>query len=124
MLMADIIRLQWMTFSAAHGASPGERTRERRFVVDLEVEADLRRAGATDDLADTVNYSTLHGAVREVMTGPPVNLLETLAERVAERVLRDFPVAAVRVRVGKPGVPIDEGGRAMASVEIYRRRCA
>ena len=88
------------------------------------MEADLRRAGATDDLADTVNYSTLYGAVRDVLKGPPVNLLETLAERVAERVLRDFPVTAVRVRVGKPGVPIDEGGRAMASVEVYRRRCA
>ena len=120
--MADLIRLQGMTFSAAHGASPGERTRERRFVVDLEVEADLRRAGATDDLAETVNYSTLYGAVRDVMKGPPVNLLETLAERVAQRVLRDFPVLAVCVRVGKPGVPVDEGGQAVASVEVRRGR--
>ena len=122
--MADLIRLQGMTFSAAHGASPGERTRERRFVVDLEVTADLRRAGATDDLADTVNYSTLHGVVRDVLKGPPVNLLESLAHRVAERVLRDFPVLAVRVRVGKPGVPVDEGSQAMASVEVYRERDA
>ena len=120
--MTDIIRLQGMTFSAAHGASPGERTRERRFVVDLEVEADLGRAGATDDLADTVNYSALHGAVRDVLKGPPVNLLETLAERIAQRVLRDFPVGAVLVRVGKPGVPVDEGDRAVASVEIRRVR--
>ena len=122
--MADLIRLQGMTFSAAHGASPGERTRERRFVVDLEVTADLQRAGATDDLADTVNYSTLYGVVRDVLTGPPVNLLESLAHRVAERVLRDFPVLAVRVRVGKPGVPVDEGSQAMASVEVYRERDA
>lgn len=122
--MADLVRLQGMTFSAAHGASPGEWTRERRFVVDLEVEADLRRAGATDDLADTVNYSTLHGVVRDVMKGPPVNLLETLADRIAQRVLRDFPVQAVRVRVAKPGVPIDEGGQAMASVEVRRERGA
>ena len=122
--MADLIRLQGMTFSAAHGASPGERTRERRFVVDLEVTADLRRAGATDDLADTVNYSTLYGVVRDVLKGPPVNLLESLAERIAERVLRDFPVPAVRVRVGKPGVPVDEGSQAMASVEVYRERDA
>ena len=120
--MADLIRLQGMTFSAAHGASPGERTRERRFIVDLEVEADLRRAGATDDLADTVNYSTLHGVVRDALLGPPVNLLESLAHRVAERVLGDFPVLAVRVRVAKPGVPVDEGGQAMASVEVYRQR--
>ena len=122
--MADLVRLQGMTFSAAHGASPGERTRERRFVVDLEVEADLRRAGATDDLADTVNYSALHVAVRDVMTGPPVNLLETLAERIAQRVLQDFPVTAVRVRVAKPGVPVDEGGQAVASVEVRRERGA
>ena len=120
--MADLIRLQGMTFSAAHGASPGERTRERRFIVDMEVEADLRRAGATDDLADTVNYSALHDVVREVLLGPPVNLLESLAHRVAERVLGDFPVVAVRVRVAKPGVPVDEGGQAMASVEVYRQR--
>lgn len=122
--MADIIRLQGMTFSAAHGASPGERTRERRFIVDLEVEADLRPAAAADDLADTVNYSALHTAVRDVMTGTPVNLLETLAERIAQRVLRDFPVAAVRVRVAKPGVPVDEGGQAVASVEVRRERGA
>lgn len=120
--MADIVRLQGMTFSAAHGASPGERTRERRFIVDLEVESDLRRAGATDDLADTVSYSALHGAVRSVLKGPPVNLLETLAERIAQRVLQDFPVVAVRVRVGKPGIPVDEGGQAMASVEVRRVR--
>ena len=122
--MADLIRLQGMTFSAAHGASPGERTRVRRFIVDLEVTADLRRAGATDDLADTVNYSTLYGVVRDVLKGPPVNLLESLAERIAERVLRDFPVLVVRVRVGKPGVPVDEGSQAMASVEVYRERDA
>ena len=120
--MADLIRLQGMTFSAAHGASPGEHTRERRFIVDLEVEADLRRAGATDDLADTVNYSALHVTVRDVLTGPPVNLLEALADRVAQRVLQDFPVAAVRVRVAKPGVPVDEGGQAVASVEVRRER--
>ena len=120
--MTDIIRLQGMTFFAAHGASPGERTRERRFVVDLEVAADLSRAGATDDLADTVNYSALHGAIRDVLQGPPVNLLETLAERIAQRVLGHFPVTAVRVRVDKPGVPVDEGGRAVASVEIRRVR--
>ena len=122
--MADIIRLQGMTFSAAHGASPGEHTRERRFIVDLEVEADLRRAGATDDLADTVNYSTLHGVVRDVVKGPPVNLLETLAERIAQRVIQEFSVLAVRVRVGKPGIPVDEGGQGMASVEVRRERGA
>ncbi len=122
--MADIIRLQGMTFSAAHGASPGEHTRERRFIVDLEVEADLRRAGTTDDLADTVNYSLLHGVVRDVVKGPPVNLLETLAERIAQRVIQEFSVLAVRVRVGKPGIPVDEGGQAMASVEVRRERGA
>lgn len=111
-----------MSFYAYHGVSPEERALGQRFLVDLEVEVDLRRPGQSDHLQDTVNYAQLYGVVREVMEGPPRNLLEALAEGVAQRVLQTFPVAGVRVRVSKPAVPIKGAILSTARVEVCRKR--
>jgi dihydroneopterin aldolase len=118
----DKIRLSGMRFYAFHGASPEERALGGPFSVDLEVEADLRRAGQSDDLGDTVNYTHLYRAVREVMEGTRRNLLEALAEAIAARLLSEFPVASTRVRVSKLAPPIKGAVLAEASVEVYRQR--
>ena len=74
------------------------------FVVDLDVEADLHRAGHTDALEDTLDYRDLYTRVRDAVTGARYQLLEAVAEAVAHRVLEIERVQAVTVRVRKPHV--------------------
>ena len=116
----DKIRLEGMVFYGFHGNRPAEREVGQRFVVDLEVERDLRPAGESDDLRDTVSYSELYALVKQVLEGPSHNLLESLAETIARRVLREHEVESVSVRVKKPEVPIAGSVLAHASVEISR----
>ena len=118
----DRIILSGMVFYGYHGVSPEERTLGQRFVVDLEVEADTRQAGASDDIFDAINYAEVYQAVKEVVEGPPKRLLEAVAEEVAQRVLSGFDGTAVRVRVTKPSPPIPGAVMSGMSVEVYRRR--
>ena len=119
-MRSDKIRLEGMSFYGYHGVSPEERSLGQRFSVDLEVGTDLQHAGASDDIEDTVNYTHLYHEVKEVMEGPPCNLLEALAYRISKRVLGRFPVTSVLVRVSKPSPPIKEATLGSASVEISR----
>src|SRR5262245_12862597 len=113
-----------MAFFGRHGVSDAERSAEQEIDVDVEVEADLAGAGASDDLADTINYSRVFDACREVVEERSYKLLEAIAEAIARKVLADFPSAnAITVRVRKPGVPID-GRLEYAGVSIERRRAA
>ena len=118
----DRIILSGMVFYGYHGVSTEERTQGQRFIVDLEVEADTRRAGTSDDISDAINYAAVHQAVKEVVEGPPKRLLEAVAEEVAQRVLSLFSGDAVRVRVTKPSPPIPGAVMNGMSVEVYRRR--
>ena len=86
-IVADRILLEGMRFFAFHGNNPEERELGQPFVVDLEVEADLSVAGRSDSLDDTVNYAALYRAVKGVMEGPPRNLLEAVAQDIADAVL-------------------------------------
>jgi dihydroneopterin aldolase len=121
-LARDKIQLEGMVFYGYHGVNPEEQALGQRFVVDLEVERDLRAAGLSDDLRDTVNYSHLFRLVKEIMEGPSHKLLESLAEDIAQRVLDGFDVDSVRVRVKKPHAPMKGSILSHASVEIYRER--
>lgn len=120
--MGDRILLNGMTFYGYHGVRPEEKELGQRFVVDVEMEVDLRAAGASDDLADTVDYSRAYRVVREIVEGPGRNLLEAVAEETAGALLEAFPVQGVRVRVSKPHVSIRGAMLDGAAVEIYRRR--
>ncbi len=119
---ADRIVLQGMQFYGYHGVNPEERALGQPYVVDLAVELDLTTPGATDRLEDTVSYSRLYRAVGEVVEGTPRNLLEAVAEGIASRLLAEFPVQAVQVRVKKPRPPIKGAAVEYAGVEIYRSR--
>ena len=120
--MTDKIRLDGMVFYGFHGVNHAERQIGQRFVVDLEVKRHLRPAGLSDDLTDTINYSDLYKLVKEVLEGQSRRLLEKLAETVAQRILDEYEVDAVRVSVKKPEVPIKGSILAYASVEIYREK--
>ena len=112
-----------MQFYGFHGVNPEERSLGQPFVLDLEVELDLRPAAASDRLADTVSYTELYRAAKDVMEGKPRNLLEAAAGSIASRVLEQHPeVCSVSVRVQKPRPPIRGSVIESAAVEICRRR--
>jgi 7,8-dihydroneopterin aldolase/epimerase/oxygenase len=118
----DRILLEGMVFHGRHGTLPAERELGQPFVVDVELRLDLRPAGLSDELARTVDYGQVHRRAREIVEGEPVNLTETVAERIAAAVLEDHPaVEAVRVRVAKPHVSLDGTVLAGSAVEILRR---
>ena len=120
-MTVDRIVLAGMRFFGYHGALAEERRRGQEFVVDVEVEADLRAAGASDDLADTVDYRRVYAAVKTVIEGPPKQLLEAVAEEIAQAVLAIDRVSAVTVRLRKPSVML-RGPLAYSAVEMTRRR--
>ncbi len=119
----DRILLAGMVFHGRHGTLPAERELGQPFVVDIELRLDLRSAGLSDDLAQTVDYGEVHRRAKEIVEGSPVNLTETVAERVAAAILEEHPsVEAVRLKVAKPHVRLDDTVLAESAVEILRRR--
>ncbi|MBI4507414.1 MAG: dihydroneopterin aldolase [Chloroflexi bacterium] len=116
----DCICIEGMIFYGFHGVRPEERTLGQRFVVDLAIFRDLAPAARSDALADTVHYARLHDLAREVVEGPPCQLIETVAERLAARVLDAFG-GRVWVRVAKPQAPIRGAVTATTAVEITRQ---
>lgn len=104
--MMDRIILEGMTFFGRHGLLPREVEEGQPFVVDLALGLNLAPAGKTDHLGQTVDYSQVVDAVREVVEGKRFNLLEALAEAIAGEVLQRFPVESVRVGVKKPRAPL------------------
>ena len=138
----DRVLLRGLLFHAYHGVLPAERTLGQKFELDLALSVDLRAAGASDALQDTVSYADVYecalagvrvraarsqgadacaaSCVRAVVQGPPRQLVETVAEQVAAAVLRDFPAAtAVAVRVVKPHVAMPG---ALHSLGAHARR--
>lgn len=118
----DRIILEGMVFYGYHGVSAEERSRGQRFVVDLELATDLSRAGTSDDLKDTVDYGDVYRLVKKVLEGPPHNLIESLAEEIGSRILSQYPVDEVRIRVEKPEVSIKGSILSGAAVEIVRKK--
>ena len=104
--MSDTISLRGLRVRGHHGVFDFERRDGQDFVVDVELELDLTKAAATDDVADTVHYGELAGRLVAVIAGEPVNLIETLADRLAAVCLADPRVAAATVTVHKPQAPI------------------
>lgn len=123
--MGDRIELRGLRAVGAHGALDEERRRAQPFEVDLDIEADLERAGHTDELADTVDYGDVVTAVVGILTGAHIELIERLAQRIADTVLATAgPLAtAVTVTVRKLRPPV-AADLATAAVTITRTRPA
>lgn len=119
----DHILLEGMTFFGRHGTLPAERELGQRFVVDIEMRVDLRPAGLSDDLGQTVDYGAVHDLVKKIAEGEPLNLIEAVAERVATAILQDHPrVETIRVRVAKPDVRLEDTILGGSAVEILRHQ--
>ena len=89
--------------------------------MDVELLLDLRPAGVDDELARTVDYGRVYEIVAGIVTGPPIRLLEAMAETIGREILAAVPVDEVGVRVRKPAVQLG-GPLDYAGVEIWRRR--
>ena len=119
--VADRIAVRGVRAHAHHGVYAREREQGQLFRVDAVLEVNTRPAAASDDLELTVNYAELAQRLHAVLVGEPVDLLETLAQRLADVCLAHPLVDAVEITVHKPeadlGVPFDD-----VTVTIQRER--
>jgi dihydroneopterin aldolase len=117
----DRITVHGLTGHGFHGVYPVEREHGQTFRVDAVLELDTAPAAAADDLTKTVNYAELSQRLHALLVGEPVDLLETLAQRLADCCLAYPIVEAVEITVHKPdadlGVPADD-----VTVAIRRSR--
>lgn len=117
----DRILIEGVQFRGRHGVAPEERTLGNRFTLDLTLEFDLRLAGATDRIEDTINYARVLRTVVEIGTTSSYHLIEALAARIADEVMAAFPVSAVQVRLRKLTAPVEATVQSVG-VEITRRK--
>ncbi|GIH23740.1 dihydroneopterin aldolase [Acrocarpospora phusangensis] len=102
----DSVALRGVRARGRHGCLPAERELGQEFVVDATLFLDTAPAAASDDLSKTVDYGALAGELAAIVSGEPVNLIETLADRLAQACLRHDLVESAEIRVHKPAAPI------------------
>lgn len=118
----DKIKLNKMAFYGYHGVFSEETKLGQRFIIDLEVEVDLKKAGETDNLEYSINYGQLYFDVKEIVEGKPFKLIEAVAEKIAQTLLDTYePINSVKVCVIKPDPPIP-GHYQSVAIEIVRTR--
>ncbi len=115
------ISLTGITGVGHHGVYDFERERGQRFVADVVCTLDLDTAARSDDVADTVDYGTLASAIKADIEGEPLNLIESLAARIATTCLTDPRVRSVAITVHKPNAPMPVE-TADVSVTLTRSR--
>lgn len=103
----DSITMKGLYFYGYHGALEEERTLGQEFVVDLELFCSLKKPGLSDDLRDSINYAAVYSVVKECVEKERYNLVEALAERIADRILKEFEgIREIDIGVKKPGAPL------------------
>ncbi|NUL47688.1 dihydroneopterin aldolase [Cellulosimicrobium funkei] len=118
----DRITLTGLTARGYHGVFDEEKRDGQDFTTDVVVHLDAAPAAAGDSLEHTVNYAQVADTVLRVVTGESLDLIETVADRIARALLAEQPVAAaVEVTVHKPHAPI-EADFADVAVSVYRSR--
>ena len=115
----DEITLTGLTVFGYHGVYEHERREGQEFTIDLTLGLSLAAAAASDDVVDTVHYGELAEKVAAVVAGEPVELIETLAQRIADVALADARVQTVTVTVHKPHAPI---AQTFSDVAVTLRR--
>jgi dihydroneopterin aldolase len=119
--MSDELAVIGIECHGHHGVFEFERREGQAFVIDLVLGLDTSGAAASDDLRDTVDYGSLVASVQAAVEKDPVDLIETLAQRIAGVCLLDARVEWARVTVHKPDAPID-ATFADVALTITRKR--
>ena len=105
-MAADRLILQNMIFYGYHGVFAAEKELGQRFEVDAELYLDLRQAGINDDLEATVNYAEVYTIIKELVEEREYNLLEALAEQIADTLLAAYPSRKLWSGSGNPSLPL------------------
>jgi 7,8-dihydroneopterin aldolase/epimerase/oxygenase len=113
--VTDIVSIRDLRVSAVIGVYGWERETEQDLTFAVELPADVARAAASDDIAETLDYSAVAQTVKSVVTEGKFQLIETAAERVAQRLIADYGLSWVRVQVVKPITT--EGYTAVVAIE-------
>lgn len=117
----DIVYIRALQIETLIGIYDWERSVRQRVVIDLEMATDIRRAAASENISDALNYAAISQRLGEFVGGGSFLLIETLAEQCAELVMREFGVRWLRLRLAKPtavaaaqevGVLIERGERS------------
>lgn len=99
----DIVFITQLEVMTVIGVFDWERQIKQKLIFDLELGTDISAAAKTDSLADTLDYKAISHAVHDYVAQSEFQLVETLAERVAELILKDFPVSWLSMTLNKPG---------------------
>ena len=119
--MSDLISIKGIKGFGYHGVFDFERRDGQNFFVDIEIALDLQSASLSDDLSDSIDYGLLTTIAREQIEGEPVNLIERLAGKIADRIKLQFPqTLSISVTVHKPAAPVSEDVADIA-VTVIRR---
>jgi dihydroneopterin aldolase len=116
--MADKIFIQGLQISCIIGTLPRERKKKQTLVLDLEFPAAVRKAAQRDDLRDALNYQKIAERATKFVSKSRFYLIETLAERLAQTLLREFKLKSLTLRVSKPGAIANA---KCVGVEILRK---
>ena len=115
------IRLTNMSFYGYHGNSAAEKETGRRFEVDCEFVVDIGRAAETDSLSKTVDYTRVYSMIEDILKNNKFNLIETLADRMADAVFDNFDIDKLKIKVRKMTPPIP-GNIDFFEIETERSR--
>ena len=117
----DKIIIKGARFSCSIGVSVEERSKKQKIVIDVELFLSARKAAKTDNIKYAVNYSEVHDLIKSLVESKKYNLIEAMAENIAEEILNKFPVKKVLVRVKKPEALSNKNVK-YAAVEITRNK--
>ena len=118
--ISDKIILKGMRFYGFHGLHDEERKTGQYFLVNLECITNLHKAGVSDNIEDTINYSNIYQKVRKIIEGTPRNLLEAVAEEIADVLISNYPIKSVTIKISKPDLVLKGGYLDSAGIEIVR----
>lgn len=117
----DKIVIKGIKVYGYHGVMDEEKKLGQNFIVDIKMSKDLTMAGTTDNLEKTVNYAEVYEVVKNIIKKEKYNLIERVAERIADELINRYNISKAKVRVKKPQAPID-GNFEFVGVEIKRKK--
>jgi dihydroneopterin aldolase len=121
--VTDYVSIRDLAVSAVIGVHPWEREIEQTLVVSVDIAADVAKAAASDELADALDYSAMAETIATVLREGKFRLIEAAAERVAGRLLEDFPLSCLRLELRKPiaSTPAPDAPTAYTAVITIER---